>query len=131
MEDLITLLKTMTHYAHNMHNLTKGSTFLQDHDFLAELYANYETEYDDCVERSIGLGFPPNLQKIHIDAAQTLSKLPHNENVWRVLLNMEKLLREEIAKITPTSSIGTQQMIGNIADKSEVRSYKLTQRSKV
>jgi hypothetical protein len=43
---------------------------------------------------------------------------------------MEQKLRAQIAAITPASSIGTQQLIGDMADRSEQRSYKLKQRMK-
>lgn len=130
MENLIKLLKLAKFYAHDMHQLAKGQTFFQDHAFLGELYEAYDSEYDDCVERSIGLGIEPNLPNIIIEAANTLKSLPHNEHCFLVLNNLEKAIRAEIAKISPSASLGSQNLYAQIADDSEVRSYKLQQRMK-
>lgn len=128
MEKLITILKIMNLYAHNCHNLTKGSTFFQDHEFLGEIYAQYDADYDDCVERAIGLGSQLNLPKLTMDAAADTAKLPHNERMFVILLNLENALRTEINSLYPAASVGTQQLIGEISNKSEMRTYKLKQR---
>lgn len=136
MKEIAILLKLMNMYAHNAHNLVERVVFMQDHEHLADLYEAYDVHYDDVVERIIGLtdSSAINLVEIATAACMQLKTLPpkENENViyFQKIEEMEKKLRAQIAAVYPTSSIGTQQMIGDIADKSEQRSYKLKARIK-
>ena len=44
--NLLTILRFLQFYTHNAHNLLRGPTFFQDHEFLGELYPAYEVDYD-------------------------------------------------------------------------------------
>jgi len=139
MEKIATYLRFLQLYAHICHNLVSGPTFFADHEFLGELYPAYEGEYDSVVERMIGLGMKPNLFAITKDAAAMLDRVG-NKNIneaFKNLLKIEKLLCDVIEKeVTPSPMAhphtnmkqGTIQMLGNIADASEVRQYKMNQR---
>lgn len=133
MNELATIFRFAQFYAHIAHNLASGQTFFQDHEFLGELYGAYESAYDDVVERMIGLGQTPDLKKINLSAATLLNAYGSDystEACLRHLLYTEKEICEEVAKIAPTTSDGTQNLLQGLADDSEKRQYKLGQRLK-
>lgn len=128
--NLATLLRLMQFYAHLAHNKLGGDTFFQDHAFLGDLYSGYESDYDDVIERMIGLEQECDLIEIHQKAAEALSEPKSYKECFKEILKMEEQLCEAIDKLIKESSEGTKQLIGNIADKSEMRQYKLKQRLK-
>lgn len=132
MHNTAIILRALQLYAHNAHNLAKGKTFLQDHEFLGELYGAYEGEYDSLVERMIGLGEEPNLNEITKEAADaaTANEFKDNDNAFSVLLVTEKELCSSIKKDMTDASNGTQNLLQTIADNSEMRQYKLKRRLK-
>lgn len=136
MKELAIYLKFMSLYTHNAHNLCEKALFFQDHAFLGGLYDTYETAYDGVVERIIGLSNNNaiNLVEVNTAAANLLQQHPakENENInyFIKLEQCEQKLRSMITQIYPQTSIGTQQMIGNLADQSEARSYQLKSRTK-
>lgn len=133
MRDVAILLRAMQIYTHNCHNMTKGSNFFADHEYLGALYPVYETTYDSVVERVIGLGFDPDLAQVTLEAANIVASSPaSDEGCFQVILMLEQELRvkcEEYVKTTLLSE-GTKQMLGDICDKSEARQYQLRQRIK-
>jgi DNA-binding ferritin-like protein len=132
MHNTAIILRALQLYAHNAHNLAKGKTFLQDHEFLGELYPAYEGEYDSIVERMIGLGEEPDLNDITKQAADaaTANEFKDDENAFSVLLVTEKELCSSIKKDMTDASNGTQNLLQTIADNSEMRQYKLKRRLK-
>ena len=127
------MLRSLQFYAHQAHNLDKGDTFFQDHSFLGDLYSAYESDYDDVIERMIGLGKDLDIQGITKDAAEALPK-DSSVNIKMCLntvLNYEKQLCSIVANINDDCTIGTQQLIGEIANKSEMRQYKIKRRLSV
>ena len=124
-------------YAHHAHNHTKGITFGPDHDFFGDLYPVYEAGYDGCIERYIGLtGKPVDTLKLAADALDVVSDLPRepgdsNRSFYEGVLHVEKALCGYIQScIKAPMSEGTKQMLGTLADESEVRQYKIKQRLK-
>lgn len=132
MHNTAIILRALQLYSHNAHNLAKGKTFLQDHDFLGELYPAYEGEYDSLVERMIGLGEEPDLNDITKQAADaaTANEFKDNDGAFSVLLVTEKELCASIQKDMTDASDGTQNLLQTIADNSEMRQYKLKRRLK-
>jgi DNA-binding ferritin-like protein len=136
MKELAILLRSMQLYTQNAHNLVDKGLFFQDHDFLGGLYETYDTEYDSIVERMIGLtdSSVVNLMEIQVAAINLIRSLPTKETdniaYFMKIEDMEIKLRIQVAKINQSVSIGTQQLIGDIANASEGRSYKLKQRIK-
>lgn len=127
---MVVLLRKMQFYAHIAHNILGGSTFFQDHEFLGALYAEYENDYDSLVERAIGLDEEVDLISVHKDAVQGLQSPSDYKSCFKELLKYEKelcLLCEEVAE---DSTLGTNNLIAAIADKSELRQYKMKQRLK-
>ena len=132
MHNTAIILRALQLYAHNAHNLAKGKTFLQDHEYLGELYSAYEGEYDSLVERMIGVGEEPDLNEITKEAADaaTANEFKDNDNAFSVLLVTEKELCSSIKKDMTDASNGTQNLLQTIADNSEMRQYKLKRRLK-
>jgi len=133
MDKLATLYRAAQFYAHNAHNFAHGSTFYQDHEELGELYGTYETAYDGLVERMIGTGETFDINTVLTNAAAEAAKLPDPAAfsmtvVFSTILEIEKRLRAEIDNVIDSTSTGTQNMLAQLADDSEVRSYKLQRR---
>ena len=123
----------MQFYTHNAHNLIKGSTFFQDHGFLGELYPKYEEIYDGIIERIIGLDEDLDIIKINQIAFETMKEAGISDDPKKIfsdLLQFEKYVCDQIESLVANYSEGTRQMLGTIADESEVRQYKLKQRIK-
>lgn len=130
LEELATILKGMNFYAHQAHNLVQADTFMQDHSFLSDLYEKYDSDYDDVVERSIGLGQAVDIAKVTKDAADILdseTKMEPSEAIG-MLLVYEQTLCDSVKEMMSEVSPGTQQLIGEIANQSEIRQYKMRQR---
>ncbi|HAB98234.1 MAG TPA: hypothetical protein DCE71_00210, partial [Parachlamydiales bacterium] len=124
---LASFLRHLQFYAHIGHNVLGGKEFLPNHAFLGELYAGYEDDYDAVVERMIGTGVKVDLVKIHEDALKNLEEPSTYEDCFEYILKKEEELCKNLVKISEESSIGTQNLLSDIADRSEMRQYKLKQ----
>lgn len=137
MKELAILLRAINLYAHSAHNLCGRVPFFQDHEFFLELYEAADDAYDDVIERMIGLygedsvpSLPEQLEALH----QLMSSLPEkgvkeNAIYFQILLEKQKLVCSKIEELCKSGlPQGTIQMLGNIADKSEVFQYKIQRR---
>lgn len=135
MKELAILLRKLQLFSHNAHNLVQGEDFLQFHALLGELYPAYEADYDDVIERIIGLYGTESvdLLSIQVNAVQKLQEYPINPSdaigMFKVIEHCEKEIQDYVGKLCKNPSVteGTKQLIGDIANKSEMRSYKLKQ----
>ena len=130
-------LRAMQLYSHHAHNLCARVPFHQDHEFFGEVYEALEGEYDNVIERQIGLHGEDGLDLNEILAGihgitQHLETINVNENktFYINLQSMEVKLLALIKSIIPSVSEGTRQMLGDICDRSEVRQYKISRRLK-
>lgn len=137
MKELLAHLRAMQLFAHAAHNLVNGPSFGPDHDFFGSAYNTHESDFDNVVERVIGL-----YGEAHIDfagltmqAAQALasmkiSKKVSNEQFFEQQLAHEQSLCQQIDQLCAVKGVseGTKQLLGNIADASEMRCYKIKQR---
>lgn len=130
MNSIAIFLRALQLYSHNAHNLAKGPTFFEDHEYFGELYAAYESAYDSIVERMIGEGETPDLGDISVKAAGISNgkTIKDNENSFKTILATETRLREEIKKEVSNASDGTQNLLQGLADDSLNRCYKIKQR---
>lgn len=128
------LTKLATHYramqllAHNSHNLVSGRTFFEDHEFFGDAYGTYESSYDRVVELLIGNGDSPDLVKLQSNAVGKLSSMT-KENHFDAILSAEKDLQsliEDFAGSDPSQA--ALNMVGDLAEASKVRIYKIRQR---
>lgn len=135
MDQLATLYRAAQFYAHTAHHFAKGATFYQDHEVLGELYAAYESAYDSLVERMIGNGEPFNAQQILTNAAAEANRYADpatfsQQTSFQVLLGIEQRIRASIDIQIQSQTQGTQNLLAQLADDSEMRNYKLQQRLK-
>ena len=138
MKDLLIQLRAMQLFTHSAHNLVARTPFHTDHSFFGDVYSVLESDYDDVAERIIGLfgEEPMELNSILMGVAAKLQGAPsigvrENSVFYSHLLSQEIQLCEHIKKLVLAGiSPGTEQLIGDIANKSESRQYKIKQRLK-
>ncbi len=134
MKTLAKLYRQAQLYAHMAHNLAKGPTFFEDHEFFGEAYAAYEEAYDSVVERMIGQApdedFSQTLLEINQSACAALYPATSNNACLGELLEMEVMICAEIAVASVGASPGTQNLLQGLCDLGEVRQYKIQQRLK-
>lgn len=134
MKNLAILYRAAQLLAHEKHNLVSGRTFFEDHEFLGELYGTYETAYDGVIERMIGLGAMAgvDLCDVGVAAAQNAKSYSgeYTTEEWpQLFLDLETTLRKCLDDCCKSCSTGTQNFLQGLADESEQRTYKLTQRN--
>ena len=129
---LITLFRQAYLLAHHAHHSASGPTFFADHEFLGTLYSTYEAAYDSLVERSIGLGSPVNeilVNKEAVAAYADCARECKTTDQWLTeLKTLESAIRKAVKSLMPDATDGAQNLLQGLADDSEARTYKLTQR---
>jgi DNA-binding ferritin-like protein len=136
---IIVQLRAMQMYTQQAHNLCGRVPFFQDHEFFSETYEQLESDYDSVFERTVGLYGEQSSLELSNLVSLVSSKLKDKSTIgqkensiyFSTLLEMEKELCVLIEKkVTSKASEGTKQLIGEIANKSEMRQYKIKQRLK-
>lgn len=131
---LAALFRYLQLFAHGAHNFTKGPTFFEDHEYFGGAYGEYEALYDGIIERMIGLGGSPNIVDITTQACSQFtsawSQAVNTDAMYRKLIDGEQKIRDLVETLVKQGdwSQGTINMLADISDKSEMRSYKLGQR---
>jgi len=116
-------LRAMQLDYHCKHHLASGACFASDHNMFGEFYAEVEGDFDAFVERCVGLGSDcVALPSEQIDVIVRVLGLDGftAENELRQLI--------DLAVRVPEMTLGFEQLLGDIAQRSEVRSYKLERR---
>ena len=135
MEKLASFLKFMYFYAGHAHRFVAHSSYFADHSFLGELYETYDDAYDAIVERMIGLGMEVNEFDIINAAAAQFNKhrdekIDQNIGYFVRILAFEKQLCAMLNEANKNATLGSQNLIQDFCDQSEMRQYKLGQRVK-
>jgi len=131
-------LRAMHLYYHACHNLVKGSVFSQDHGTFASFYDQCEGDYDAAIERAIN---KEGEESAHLltQLKEVFTKLKdkpccgvkENKEYFKAGLVMEQELCKMIEDFVRAGvSVGVEQCLGNMADKSEIRQYLIAQRIK-
>lgn len=132
MDSIVAQLRALQFLAHRAHNVAKGPTFFEDHEFLGELYPAYETAYDELVERIIGTNAESlNICKVNKAAAEMSSVAPNEtkpDAFFRGILKGEKDLCALIEKSIKEQTQGTQNLLAQFADDSEKRQFLIKSR---
>lgn len=129
-------IQAMRFMSHFFHNICARVAFFSDHSFFNEHYNQMDSDYDDVIERYIGLfgSETLNLNTLISLSHEKIKSLPSqfNENhaMFNIILNLENELINmcKIICLNPNCSEGTKQMIGDIANMSEIRIYKIKRR---
>lgn len=137
MKESIIMLRTLNMLYHHMHNVARGSSFSSDHAMLAQLYAQLELEYDMLIERYIGTGGELSRDmavEVLTEAASFLAEMPDSmgapnmSEFFSFSLTMEGLLRGQLESAMAGASKGTENLLQDLCDKSEARTYLLKRR---
>jgi DNA-binding ferritin-like protein len=138
MKELMYLLRAMQIYAQNAHHLVKGTPFHSDHAFFGDVYSGISGDFDDVAERIVGLYGEEHLdlQNMLQSVMGKLSDAPSvgvedNKMFYEYQMKMEEKLRMLVKQIVSSGvSPGLEQLVGDIANKAEMRMYKIKQRMK-
>lgn len=139
MYQLLVCLRALQIIAHHYHNLCARVAFQADHEFFKEVYESAEEDYDSVIERIIGIQGEDklNLQALMMAVIKKVGEAPsvgvsNNKVFYEEVLKHEIYICDIVKEVISTSMIspGTEQLIGEIANKSEVRQYKIKQRIK-
>lgn len=137
MLELAAKLRALQLYGHHAHHIVARIVFMPDHEMLSEIYSKAESDYDNVIERFIGLKGSEalNENQVLVSAVNRVQKMPlkavkENKEVLQNVLKLIEEINADIEKLCKGSEItqGTLQMVGDIADKNEVLIYKLKQR---
>lgn len=137
MKELLAHLRAMQLFAHAAHNLVSGPSFAPDHEFFGDAYGAHEKDFDDLVERIIGKYGEQHVEfaALTMQAAQMLQKMKisgsiSNEQFFEQQLAHEQQLCDLVDQLCAVKGVseGTKQLLGNMADVSETRQYKIKQR---
>jgi len=134
MHDVIINLKVLTEFYAHAHNNVQGVSFFSDHGALGCFYDETFKSLDHVAERIIGTLGSESLDLVEVAKAslQVLSKLKRSEadadTLFKVSLLLEERLVESVEMFKDSVSEGTLQLIGEIANKSESRQYKIKRR---
>ena len=136
MISILVHLRAMQLTSHHAHNLVSRAVFFQDHEFFGDVYSAVESDYDSVIERIIGLQGESQLAlpAILSAVAAKIANAPgvgvkENKIFFQYLQQQEKELCQlvEVACKNGVSQ-GVIQTLGTIAEKSEIRQYKIKQR---
>lgn len=138
MKELLVLLRAMQIFSQSAHHLVKGSSFHSDHSFFGDVYEQVAGDFDSLAERIVGLYGEEHLalQPMLTAVVAKLSDAPSiavedNQTFYSHQLKMEESLCKLVEKIIAAGVYpGTEQLIGEIANKAEMRKYKIKQRMK-
>lgn len=129
-------LRMMNLYYHNAHHLAQGPTFESDHEMFGEFYGEVSDQFDDVVERSIGMDLkkPSDLcEQIRAvySKLETLPEVNTSKERFTVGLSLEDDLIKIVNLICKQDvSAGVEQLVGEIGNRAEIRTYKIKQRLK-
>jgi DNA-binding ferritin-like protein len=138
MKELLYLLRSIQIYSQSAHHLVKGTPFHSDHAFFGDVYNAVAEDFDDVAERIVGLYGEEHLhlQNMLQSVMNKLSDAPccgvsDNKVFYDYQYKLEEKLKGLIKQIIASGvSPGVEQLIGDIANKSEMRCYKIKQRMK-
>ena len=133
LKTLAIVLRAAQLYSQAAHHQLSGPSFFMDHAFAGETYDAMEAAYDSVVERAIGTGEKFDILAMNVTSAKMVSdcKLDTTDDIFEQLIENEASIRREIEVAKKDgASPGTINMLDQLADDSEVRTYKLKQRAK-
>lgn len=138
LEKIAIALRALQIYGQHAHNNCIGKSFIPDHGMFADSYEAAAADYDSVIERMIGSsGKPVDTISIAADAVKLCgqcSREPGDCNVsfLQGVLKLEMAIATMIDRCVAGEKLpeGTKQLIGDIADRSMSRQYKIRQRLK-
>lgn len=123
-------------YYQHCHNLTYGSSFVGDHTVFNDFYEEVADNYDRLSEYTVSqFGNKEfNTTVIHESIMEELQNYKVENMTSQEMFNSSLILEFKFYNILKEldikASIGLKNMIGDFAEKSDVRQYKIKQRLK-
>jgi DNA-binding ferritin-like protein len=140
MIELLACLRALQLFTHHAHNLCARTVFLQDHDFFGSVYPEAESDYDSLIERIIGTKGEVSELELNSLMSAVMSKLSgapsvgqkENKAFFVHQLKMEQTICSYVESLCKSGGLsqGQIQLLGDIAQRSEIRQYKIKQRCK-
>lgn len=132
-KELLILTRALNLIYHHMHNVAKGQSFFSDHKALAKIYDELDSDYDNLVERRIGLtgSFDrASLSEVLQQACEIVSSMPESEmnEMFNFAMSIESEYVRELKNAEAGQSSGTVNMLQGLSDASEVRAYLISRR---
>jgi DNA-binding ferritin-like protein len=136
MQNLLICLRALQIIAHHYHNVCGKIAFHQDHEFFGEVYSAAESDYDSVIERIIGkdgvqaINLDQILSQVSAKIKPILKSAAENKAYYEALLAQIEYINSEIQKLIDGKLVsrGTEQLIGEIANKNEILIYKIKRR---
>lgn len=128
METLMAQYRAAQFFAHNAHLLARGPNFMEDHEHFQDLYEAYTSGFDSVAERCIGTGGKPGLKTVLRTAVDNVPEVESNDASFETLLKMEQSVQEQLKTCDESASLGTSDLMQQLAGESETRCYKIRQR---
>lgn len=121
---------------HQYHHVAARVAFFSDHEAFSDFYNALESDYDKVAERLIGLSDSSqlNLHAILDGVSAKCKSYPQdakeNAILFQAALQCESELKQQIDALIKTGGVseGTKNLLAQIADDSESRSYKIKRR---
>ena len=119
-------------FSHKAHINVGGDAFIANHEWLGEIYPQFDGYWDALTERIKGLGGAAMIDKVNSDAAKMSEALGEGDNdfYFRTILQMVSQavgVIDEAAKET-TMDEGVRDLIVGISSELQVLQYKIGQR---
>lgn len=131
---LVVSIRAMQLYYHYCHNLTSGPTFGSDHAMFNDFYSELACQYDQVAEYTVATIGVAKFDTVKISKAisMRLDKLSVEamspDKMFKEGLKLEKSLQEDLEEVDEKGSLGMKNLIGELAQTSDVRTYKIQQR---
>jgi len=131
LEQCIIMARSLQQHYHNMHHLAKGVSFSGDHKMFGKFYEQLDGHYDRLSEYYVSeTDSIPNVAK---GVAEYLDSVDYSSVGYSKLLEVSKRVEEEfmavLVSLDEEAGIGLKNLVGEAAEASDVRSYKLKRRT--
>ena len=127
--NLAILFRVINLYTHHAHNMVKGQTFFEDHEFFADLYEKADGFYDDIIERYIGTtGGDIKLTHILSEAYKVIAKAD-DDYFKTTQIFVEHAVKKLDAAVKMNFSEGTKNLLQGMSDDLEKTIYKLKRKN--
>lgn len=125
------LLQLFYHYCHN---LVSGKSFFQDHKAFKDFYQQTESDYDRLAEYLIAeLGKKAfSASSVNKVLFKELSDIDIDKmcccDMYEKALELEADYNKMLTKLDKLGKLGLKNLVGDLAEKSDVRVYMIKQR---
>ena len=132
LRQLATQFRAAHLFSHKAHVNVDGDSFIANHEWLGEIYPQFDGYWDALTERIKGLGGAAMIDKVNSDAAKMSEALGEGDNnfYFRTILQMisQAVFEINAAAKEPTMDEGVRDLIVGISSELQVLQYKIQQR---